>query len=872
MSAGSQALQWVLGGAFVVLGVFTAADWLRHRDHVRRFLALSISLLGAVALFSTLDSLGFDHTGLLTDASLVLFAASGWAFFRFRDGLLPVSDRVRRAVGVVVLVTIVFLLAAYAPGTVSSTKVTALQAAAALVLLVVWGGCVVEPVVRIWWQTSRLPSVQRARLRSLVAAYAGIVVILVLNVVAGITPGGDAVYRVVVTPLTFLLIPLFYFAFAPPGWIRRFWRESEEQQLRQALNDLLLYSPDRRTLAQRGVDWAARLLGAEAAMIATDDGEVLVTHGLDRESAWEMVRGIARGEHPTQPLGVWGPPHNVIQVPLRSQFSSGILAVRAGPLTPLFGEDEVIRLREYSSALTTALDRVLLVERLRRTAELLDLAYNPILTWSAKTGEIAYWNSAAESVYGWTAEEAVGAVASDLLRSELPLPREQIVKLMRESGRWEAEIGQVAKDGRHLWVSVRWALQLDRAGRGDVVLEINRDITGEREDAAELRRARDQAEKASLAKSEYLSRMSHELRTPLTAILGYSDLLELRDPRDDQLEAVGAIQEASSHLLSLVNDVLDIARIEAGRELVAPEPVSVAVTIEECLRLVAPAARGRNVTISSDIAGIADANVEADRQRLVQALLNLVSNAVKYCGEGATVEVRAEALDNRLVRIAVVDNGPGLTMEQQQRLFQPFERLGAERTTTPGTGLGLALTKKLVETMGGEIGVDSTPGVGSSFWIVLERAALDVVPSKPPARPAQAERPGAEEHTVLYVEDNLATISLMEEVFRMRPSITLISAMQGSMALDLAREHKPDLVILDLHLPDVSGEGVLRQLLADPQTARIPVVMFSADATERQITRLLELGARAYLVKPAKVAEFLGMLDEVLAPSSAVAR
>jgi PAS domain S-box-containing protein len=871
VSAGSLALQWVLGGAFAVLGVLTAANWLRHRDHVRRYLALSVSLLGAVALLSSIDSLGIDHTGLLTDATLVLFAVSGWAFFRFRDDLIPIAPRVRTAVGAVVVATIVVLLVAYAPGTVSTTTVTTLQAGAALALLVVWAGCVAEPGVRIWLRSSGLPSVQRARLRSLVTAYAGIVLILVLNVVAGLTPGSDAVYRVVVTPLTFLIFPLFYFAFAPPGWIRRFWRESEEQQLRQALNDLLLYSPDRRTLAQRGVDWAARLLGAEAAMIATDDGEVLVTHGLDRESAWEMVRGIARGERPSQPLGVWGPPHNVIQVPLHSQFSSGVLAVRAGSLTPLFGEDEVIRLREYSSALTTALDRVLLVERLRRTAELLDLAYNPILTWSAKTGEIAYWNSAAESVYGWTAEEAVGAVASDLLRSELPLPREQIVKLMRESGRWEAEIGQVAKDGRHLWVSVRWALQLDRAGRGDVVLEINRDITRERQDAAELRRARDQAEKASLAKSEYLSRMSHELRTPLTAILGYSDLLELRDPRDDQLEAVGAIQEASSHLLSLVNDVLDIARIESGRDLVAPEPVSVAATIEECLRLVAPAARARNVTISSDIAGIADANVEADRQRLVQALLNLVSNAVKYCGDGATVEVRAEALDNTRLRLAVVDNGPGLTVEQQQRLFQPFERLGAERTTTPGTGLGLALTKKLVETMGGEIGVDSTPGVGSSFWIVLERAALDVVPSKPATRPPSLERPGAEKHTVLYVEDNLATISLMEEVFRMRPSITLISAMQGSMALDLARQHKPALIILDLHLPDVSGEGVLRQLLADPQTARIPVVMFSADATERQIKRLLELGARAYLVKPAKVAEFLSMLDEVLAPSSAVA-
>ncbi|HYL71428.1 MAG TPA: ATP-binding protein, partial [Candidatus Dormibacteraeota bacterium] len=503
-------------------------------------------------------------------------------------------------------------------------------------------------------------------------------------------------------------------------------------------------------------------------------------------------------------------------------------------------------------------------------------AYNPIITWDANTGLIRYWNRAAQALYGWTSEEAVGQEPSVLLHSQLPVPRDELVQLMRERGGWEAEIAQVTKDGRNVVVSARWALQLD-SGKPDVVLEINRDITRERQAAQDLRRARDEAERASAAKSEYLSRMSHELRTPLTAILGYSDLLELRDPRDDQLEAVTAIQEASSHLLSLVNDVLDIARIESGREALAPEPVSLGAVVEECMRLVRPAARDHGISVNRELDGTSDTVVQADRQRLVQALLNLMSNAVKYAGRGARVTVKAETTHDSRIRLSVIDTGPGLDAEMQKRLFQPFERLGAERTATPGTGLGLALTKKLIEAMGGEIGVTSRPGEGTTFWITLQRAALDAVPER--RRPAPVQRNGqaaaAEvappEHTVLYVEDNLATVDLMEDVFAMRPGIRMINALQGSIALDLAREHRPDLIVLDLHLPDMPGDQVLEQLHADPQTSSIPVVMFSADATDRQVKRLLELGARAYVVKPAKIADFLALLDEVLTPSPTAA-
>jgi signal transduction histidine kinase len=315
--------------------------------------------------------------------------------------------------------------------------------------------------------------------------------------------------------------------------------------------------------------------------------------------------------------------------------------------------------------------------------------------------------------------------------------------------------------------------------------------------------------------------MSHELRTPLTAILGYSDLLELRIPRDDQREAIAAIQRASDQLLSLVNDVLDIARIESGRERLAPESVSVATIVEESLRLVAPSAMERRIHLSTDFGDLAYAYVRADRQRLSQVLLNLLSNAVKYAGDGARVTVKTEPVGKRF-RISVIDTGPGLNDEQQKRLFQPFERLGAERTGIQGTGLGLALTKKLVDAMRGQIGVETAAGKGSTFWIMLERAApSEVLHVEDERAPAVST---GESRTVLYVEDNLATIELMEEIFAMRPQIRLVTAMQGGLTLDLARQHHPDLIVLDLQLPDIAGDEVLRRLRHDQRTAQIPVV------------------------------------------------
>jgi signal transduction histidine kinase/ActR/RegA family two-component response regulator len=381
----------------------------------------------------------------------------------------------------------------------------------------------------------------------------------------------------------------------------------------------------------------------------------------------------------------------------------------------------------------------------------------------------------------------------------------------------------------------------------------------------EAERAREQAERANGAKSEFLSRMSHELRTPLNAVLGFGQLLELEPLEPEAGKSVSQILKAGRHLLELINEVLDISRIEAGRMAVSLEAVAVQETVEEALELIRPLAAEKNVTVMRE-QGTGSGYVRADRQRLKQVLLNLLSNAVKYNHEGGSVWVRVEG-DQERTRIEISDTGRGIPPEQLDRLFTPFERLDAEQLGIEGTGLGLALSRGLTDAMGATLSVESAPGQGSTFRIELQAAEhqLDA-----PAHPDESVRvvvaagPGRPHSTLVYIEDNLPNLRLIEQVLTRRPEIKLISAMQGSLGLELVREHRPDLVLLDLHLPDLSGEEVLARLQADPSTAGIPVVMLSADATPGQVERFEAQGASAYLTKPLDVRKFLDLLDRRL--------
>jgi signal transduction histidine kinase/ActR/RegA family two-component response regulator len=383
-------------------------------------------------------------------------------------------------------------------------------------------------------------------------------------------------------------------------------------------------------------------------------------------------------------------------------------------------------------------------------------------------------------------------------------------------------------------------------------------------DVEELRRAEAavaaalaEAEAASHAKSEYLSRVSHELRTPLTVILGFAGLLEMEDPRPDQQASIAMVLKAADHLLTMIDELLAISRIESGREQLTLESVAVDEVVAECLELVALAAAQRRVAVHVEAGR---EHVLADSQRLKQVVLNLLTNAVKYNHDGGHVDVCTRRVDADRVRITVTDSGSGITPDLVPRLFQPFDRLGAERTTIEGTGLGLALSKNLVELMSGTIGVDTQPGSGSSFWLEFARAADDV---DEPA-PEQAATTVPATRTVLYVEDNLASLELVERTLHHRPALRVIPLMQGGLALELATQHHPDLVLVDLHLPDIDGEAVLRRLKGDVRTRDIPVIMLSADTGDRHGPRLRAAGAAALLTKPIKVRDLLDAIDEAL--------
>ncbi len=415
----------------------------------------------------------------------------------------------------------------------------------------------------------------------------------------------------------------------------------------------------------------------------------------------------------------------------------------------------------------------------------------------------------------------------------------------------EISFGEYSKDGRHSFTG------------------IVRDITERKQVEAALRDAKDAAERANGAKSEFLSRMSHELRTPLNAILGFGQLLEMDPLEGEQKESVEQILKAGRHLLTLINEVLDIARIEAGRLSMSPEPVKVDELMKETWELIRPLASQRKITMgpgsSLDACG---KYVIADRQRLKQVLLNFLSNAVKYNRDAGSLEMACSEPQPGVMRIRVSDTGSGIPADRLPHMFIPFERLGAEESGIEGTGLGLALSKRLVEAMGGKIGVDTKVGIGSTFFVDFAVAEGPVERferiSDALSEEEKPEEVPAKQRIILYIEDNISNFKLIQRVLSYRPGIGLLAAMQGHIGLELAAQHVPDLILLDLNLPDMHGSEVLEQLHENPKLRNIPVVVISADATPGQIQRLMTQGARAYLTKPLDIRQFLELVDETL--------
>jgi PAS domain S-box-containing protein len=491
---------------------------------------------------------------------------------------------------------------------------------------------------------------------------------------------------------------------------------------------------------------------------------------------------------------------------------------------------------------------------------------NEVIFRTDVEGRWTFLNAAWAQITGFAPESSLGG---RLIDSVHPDDRPASLALTRSllegaADNYRNEVRWVTRDNAERWVEVDARATRDAEGRLIGTAGVIRDVTERRRVEDALRTAREAAEAASRAKSEFLSRMSHELRTPLNAILGFGQLMELEASTPEQQENAIQILKGGRHLLALINEVLDITGIESGHLPMSTEPVLVNEVVSEVLDLMGPLAAARQIALSSDAASLATPFVHADRQRLKQVLLNLVANAVKYNHEGGTARIACGPADGGRVRIVIADSGPGIPAAKISRLFTPFDRLGTQQAVE-GTGLGLALSKRLVEAMNGTIGVDTTVAAGSTFWVELPRAESPlVVLTRRNSSALAAPDARGPRGKILYVEDNLSNLTLMQRILARHDHVELIPAMSGGLALDLARQHQPDLILLDLHLPDIPGEEVLRELRLDAACGGIPVVVLSADATQNQIDRLIAGGALAYLTKPLDLKAFLTVLDEVL--------
>jgi signal transduction histidine kinase/ActR/RegA family two-component response regulator len=500
-------------------------------------------------------------------------------------------------------------------------------------------------------------------------------------------------------------------------------------------------------------------------------------------------------------------------------------------------------------------------------------------------GVIQLFNVGAERMLGYRAAEVVNRISpSDIHDYQEVMARAQALSIECatdiapgfEALAFKAsrdiedvyELTYICKDGTRFPAIISITALRDDNGAIIGYLLIGTDNSVRKRVESELIEAMAAAEKANRAKTEFLSGMSHELRTPLNAILGFAQLVETGTPAPtpSQKRNLDQILKAGWYLLELINEILDLALIESGKVTLSREAVSLGEVMLECRTMIEPQAQKRGIGMTFPRFDIPHF-VKADRTRVKQVLINLLFNAVKYNKPGGAVAVECTPSPPDAIRISVRDTGAGLAPEQLAQLFQPFNRLGREAGAEEGTGIGLVVTKQLVELMGGSIGVDSTVGVGSVFWIELSLTSAPQLAVREAERAALAPPQLAGDtplRTLLYVEDNPANLELVEQLVARRPDLRLLGAADGNLGIEYARAYQPEVILMDINLPGINGLEAMTTLRADPTTAHIPIIAISANAVPRDIAKALDAGFFNYLTKPIKVNEFMDALDAAL--------
>src|SRR6266566_432373 len=731
-------LQDAVAAAFVVLGLVTAVSWLRSRDRSMGFLALAIILLSAVSGLGRLQAHLPFTIPLLGTLNLLGFAGSGYALLLYRDSLIPLPRRWHAVAIASLAAASVFLIVAQA-ASVGRTTSTII----AVVWVLIWCACVGEPIARFWLVARNLPAVQAWRLRSLSIGFGGLVGILLFAISIGFLVR-EPIIQVVFELAALAIVPLLYASFAPPTWLRRQWRAPEEEGLRAFMEDLLV-NEDWDALARRALEWATRLVGGAAAVHFDAAGKATASRGVHSAQVVELGRLLPRLHRGVSRISLSDVDTSVIVLPVAGLSGSGTLVVLAGPFTPGFGGDEMNRTQQLMSAFVTALDR------------------------------------------------------------------------------------------RHL--------------------------------IAELEQRNLALQEANRHKSVFLANMSHELRTPLNAIIGFSELMT--DAREGQFDDatrkrfLSQILTSGKHLLGLINDILDLSKVEAGQMELRLSTVSVAEAVDQVAKTLEPLVAKKNIMLRANVDG--SGQVLADGGKLKQMLLNLVSNAIKFTPEEGTVTIAALRTEDS-VEISVSDTGIGIADADMNQIFHEFHQVdpGPGRRHE-GTGLGLALTKRFAALHGGDVRVTSQVNKGSVFTLVLPiRGRVQAPSERAVAGPVNGHGAGP---MVLVVEDDPAAAELLTRQLANAGYRTEV-ARTGNEALERARQLKPAAITLDIIMPELDGWEVITRLKTDDATSAIPIVVVSVvDNPELGIA----LGAIDYFVKPVNTSalvERLGRPDVERGPST----